>query len=219
MRDTVIGYGKFAALYDRYSEITGEPVDLDAIQRHHFAFTLSNQLPLGAAVRQPAPDSDLMTNLQWCCETNLFATEALAEILDVELPAVETPAPRESRATTAIEHLVRNLRTIPTDDEYLRYKLRTMFRLARHVARTDEIGDAVSEADIDDLHQLLGHRHDSWLEGEADLERFVLADADVGRHDEALVQLFHKRHLRAQMLLGPAGSAMARHQRIQMFRD
>jgi aminoglycoside phosphotransferase (APT) family kinase protein len=51
MRDTIIGYGNFAELYDRYSEITGEPIDLDAIQRHHFAFTLTNQLPLGAALR------------------------------------------------------------------------------------------------------------------------------------------------------------------------
>ena len=219
MRDTVIGFGNFAQLYDRYSEITGEPVDLDAIQRHHFAFTLTNQLPLGAALREPAPESDLMTNLQWCCETNLFATEALAEILDVELPTVEMPDPRESRATTAVEHLVRNLRSINTDDEYMRYQLRTMFRLARHVARMDEIADAVSSDDLDDLHQLLGHRPDSWLEGEAELERFVLADADAGTYDEQLVQLFHKRNLRAQMLLGPAGSAMARHLPIQTFRD
>jgi len=219
MRDTVIGYGNFAELYDRYSEITGEPVDLDAIQRHHFAFTLSNQLPLGAALRLPAPESDLMTNLQWCCETNLFATEALAEILDIELPTVETPAPRESRGSVALEHLVRNLRTVTTDDEYLRYKVRTMFRLARHAARIDEIGDAVSDADLDDLHQLLGHRPESWLEGEAELERFVLADAGTGKYDEVLLPLMHKRNLRAQMLLGPAGSAMARHARIQMFRD
>ena len=28
----------------------------------------------------------------------------------------------------------------------------------------------------------------------------------------------HRRHLRAQMLLGPAGSAMTRHARIQTFR-
>ena len=219
MRDTVIGFGNFAELYDRYSEISGEPVDLDAIQRHHFAFTLTNQLPLGAALREPAPESDLMTNLQWCCETNLFATEALAEILDVELPTVEIPDPRESRATTAVEHLVRNLRTVNTDDEYMRYQLRTMFRLARHVARMDEIADAVSSDDLDDLHRLLGHRPDSWLEGEAELERFVLADADAGAHDEQLVQIFHKRNLRAQMLLGPAGSAMARHLTIQTFRD
>jgi hypothetical protein len=219
MRDTVIGFGDFAQLYDRYSEITGEPVDLDAIQRHHFAFTLTNQLPLGAALRDPAPASDLMTNLQWCCETNLFATEALAEILDVELPTVEMPEPRESRARTAAEHLVRNLRTVQTDDEYLRYQLRTMFRLARHVARMDEIADAVSSDDLDDLHRLLGHRPDSWLEGEAELERFVLADAGTGTHDDELLPLFHRRNLRAQMLLGPAGSAMARHLPIQTFRD
>lgn len=219
MRDTVIGFGNFAELYDRYSELSGQAVDLDALQRHHFAFTLTNQLPLGAALRQPPPESDLMTNLQWCCETNLFATEALADILDVELPTVEMPDPRQSRATAALEHLVRNLVSLQTEDEYLRYKIRTMFRLARHAARLDEIGDQVSQDDLDDLQQLLGHRPQSWLEGEAELERFVLADADTGRHDEQLLQLLHKRNLRAQMLLGPAGSAMARHARIQSFRD
>jgi aminoglycoside phosphotransferase (APT) family kinase protein len=218
MRDTIVGYGEFPVLYDRYGELTGEEVDLDAIQRHHFAFTLSNQLPMGAALRDPAPESDLMTNMQWCCETNLFATEALAELLDVELPTVEQPDARTSRATPALAHLVRSLRLIDTDDEYLRYELRRLFRLARHVTRADEISDQVSGADLDDLHQLLGHRPASWLEGEAELERFVLADAEEGRHDEALVALFHKRNLRAQMLLGPAGSAMARHLPIQPFR-
>jgi aminoglycoside phosphotransferase (APT) family kinase protein len=216
-RDTVIGYGDFARLYERYSELTGEPVDLDAIQRHHFFFTLTNALSVGPATRVPPPESDLMTNLQWCCETNLFATEALAEILGVELPTVEVPAPRESRAEVPLSHLVRDLRSVTIDDEYLRYQVRTMFRVARHVARLDEIGDAVSQADLDDLHQLLGNRPASWLEGEAELERFVLANADTNRYDEELVQVFHKRNLRAQMLLGPAGSAMARHATIQPF--
>ena len=219
MRDTVIGFGRFPDLYARYEELTGAPVDLDAIRRHHFAFTLSNQLPFGAALRQPAPESDLMTNLQWCCETNLFATEALAELLDVELPTVDLPEPRESRGAVALAHLVSNLRNVSTDDDYLQYQLRTMFRLARHAARADEIGDALSAADLDDLHELLGHRPASWLDGEAELERFVLADATTGRHDEQLLAVFHRRNLRAQMLLGPAGSAMARHLPIQTFRD
>ncbi|MCY3862702.1 MAG: phosphotransferase family protein, partial [bacterium] len=95
----------------------------------------------------------------------------------------------------------------------------TMFRMARHAARIDEIGDAVSNADLDDLHELLGHRPASWLQGEAELEQFVLANSDTASYDEALVTLFHKRNLRAQMLLGPAGSAMARHLRIQTFSD
>ena len=101
----------------------------------------------------------------------------------------------------------------------MRYKSRIAFRLARHLARFDEIGDAVVDANLDDLHRLLGHRPDSWRDGEAELERFVLADAAEGRHDEELVVLFHRLHLRAQMLLGPAGSAMARHLPIQAFRN
>ena len=71
--------------------------------RHHFAFTLTNELAFSAALRHPAADSDLMTNMQWCYETNLFATEALAEIRQIELPSIELPAPRESRGRVAIE--------------------------------------------------------------------------------------------------------------------
>jgi aminoglycoside phosphotransferase (APT) family kinase protein len=218
MRDTVIPYGDFKRLYARYAELSGSAVDLAAIQRHHFAFTLTNQLVFGAAIADPPAESDLMTNLQWCCETNLFATEALAEILDVPLPTVEMPAPRDSRAGAALGHLVRTLAALPGEGEFAQYKLRGAFRLARHAARLDEIGGAVSDADLDDLHELLDRRPASWREGEAELERFVLADATVGRHDVALLKLFHKRNLRAQMLLGPAGSAMARHQEIQSFR-
>jgi len=46
----------------------------------------------------------------------------------------------------------------------------------------------------------------------------VLAHADTSQYDAALTELFHKRNLRAQMLLGPAGSAMTRHATIQTFR-
>ena len=219
MRDTVIGFGRFADLYARYEELSGTPVDLAATQRHHFAFALTNQLAFSAALRHPPTASDLMTNLQWCCETNLFATEALAEILGIELPTVEVPAPTESRGAVALAHLVANLRVLDVDDEYLRYRLRTMFRLARHAARADEIGDAVSAGDLDDVHELLGHRPASWLEGEAELERFVLEHDDTSRYDAQLTALFHRRHLRAQMLLGPAGSAMAHHATIQSFLD
>lgn len=217
MRDTIIPYGDFRVLYDRYAELAGTDVDLDAVQRHHIAFTLTNQLAFSAAVKDPPPGSDLMTNLQWCCETNLFATEALAEILGLELPVVEMPEPRDARAAAAHGHLVATLRAVDTEDEFLRYRLRGAFRQARHLQRVDEIGDALVEADLDDLHRLLGRRPASWREAEAELERFVLADVDRGEHDEVLVGLFHRRNLRAQMLLGPVGSAMTRHLPIQPF--
>jgi hypothetical protein len=217
MRDTIVGYGDFGKLYERYGELTGQPVDLDAIRVHHFAFTLTNQLALGAAAKDPTPESDMMTNLQWCCETNLFATEALADMLGLELPTVETPEPMATRAASGHAHLVRRLRTLQVADEYVTYQLRAAFRLARHLERAQEIGSAVDEADLDDLHRLFGRRPTSWQEGDTELERFVLSDAGEGRHDEDLVDLFHRRNLRAQMLLGPPGSAMVRHLPIQGF--
>jgi len=223
MRDTIVGYGDFGALYARYEELSGAPVDIDALMRHHFAFTLTNQLALGQAVRRPNAQTDLMTNMQWCFETNLFATEALAEILEVELPTVGEPDPRPGRASVPVEHMATVLRSLSigedaVDDEFLRYRLRALFREARHALRALEVGDEVSEADLDDLHALLGHRPDDWFTGEVELERFVRADAEVGAHDRELLALFHTRNLRAHRLLGPPGSAMAAHLPIQTFR-
>ena len=217
IRDTVIGYGNFTDLYARYAELTGRPVDLDAIRIYYFAFTLSNHLALGAALRDPAPESDLMINLRWCSETDLFATEALAEILGIELPAVEVPVSQPSPAARSHEHLVRSLRQFKTDDDYLNHQVHVAFRLARHLQRHDEIGAALASADLDDLQSLLGKRPANWHEGEEELERFVLADAQVGTYDRALVPLFYRRNRRAQLLLGPEGSAMTRHFPAQRF--
>lgn len=216
MRDTVVGYGDMSELYARYEELSGTPIDLDAIRWHHMAFTLSNLLAYSHALREPSASSDLMTNLQWCGETNLFATEAWAEHLGLELPTVDTPEPRFSTADVGHQHLVGALRSISTDDKFVSHELRTLFRLARHLQRRDEIGDAVESADLDDLELLLGSRPQNWRDGEARLEAFVLDDRN-GAHDDQLVRLFHKRNLRAHMLLGPAGSAMTHHHQIQTF--
>ena len=215
MRDTIVGYGDMAKLYDRYEELSDTPVDIDAIRWHHIAFTLANQLAYSSALKDPSAASDLMTNLQWCYETNLFATEALADELGVELPTVELPDNRGSEAEPAHQHMVRALRNVSSDDRFLQHELRTLFRLARHLQRRDEIGDAVAEADLDDLEVLLGARPHNWRDGEAKLEQFVLEDK--GQNDEELLRVFHRRNLRAHMLLGPAGSAMTHHHAIQRF--
>ena len=216
MRDTVLGFGDMNVLYDQYAKHSGAPVDVAAIMHHHLAFTLSNQLAFHAALAAPPAASDYMTNMQWASETNLFAIEALAEILGIEqLDPVEVPEPRGSPVAQAHEHLVRSLRSLDLADEYERHQLRIAFRLARHLQRFDEIGDACTDADVDDLQAFLGHRPATWQEGDAALEESVLADG--GAHDEELVQLFHRRYLRYKMLVGPAGSAMATHHPIQKF--
>ena len=213
MRDTVIGYGDMPTLYSWYEAAGGVAVDLDAVMHHHFVFTLTNELAFQAALAAPTPGSDYMTNMQWVSETNLHGLEALAEIHGWDLPTVETPAPRVSPVAHAHAHLVQSLRTLDVDDEFARHQVRIAFRLARHLQRFDEIGDEVTEANLDDLVSLLGRRPATWHDGDAALEEFVLADD--GRHDEALFQLFYRRFLRFKMLCGPAGSAMTTHHRCQ----
>ncbi len=218
MRDTVLGFGDMNVLYDQYAKHSGAPVDLDAIMHHHFVFALTNQMVFHAALAEPPAASDYMTNMQWASETNLFALEGLAEIMGVDvLDSVEMPAPRDSPVANAHEHLVRSLRSLELADEYERHQLRIAFRLARHLQRFDEIGDACTEADLDDLRQFLPQRPATWQEGDAALEEFVLADR--GAHDEELLQLFHRRYVRYKLLCGPEGSAMARHEPIQKFRS
>lgn len=105
------------------------------------------------------------------------------------------------------------MRSISVDDPYVTYQIRIAFRLARHLERFDQIGAAVTEADREDLARLVGRAPKNWDDSETLLENFVLADE--GRHDAELVVLFNRRWRRYKALMGPAGSAMAKHHTMQ----
>lgn len=217
MRGTTYDYGRFDDLYARYAAITGKPVDLESIEWHHTAFTLSNQLSFHRSLVVPSAGSAYMQNLYWCSLTNRMAVEAIAEKVGLSLETLAPPSPGERTPTaTALGYLVQSMRDLPTPSATSTYEARAAFRLARHLQRFDEIGRQTQHDDLADLEELLGERPRSWSSGEEQLEQFVLADA--GRHDAQLVRLFNRRTQRAQMLLGPVGSAMAKHHRTQPFR-
>lgn len=215
MRDTILHFGDFNALYAEYERAGGYPVDIDAVQLHHIAFTLTNELAFRNSLNNPSPDSDYMTNLHWCSETNLHAMEALAERLELELEPPDIPEMPPTRAAVAHRQLVDMLRATDVADDYTRYRLRIAFRLARHLQREDEIGVEITNADLDDLVPLLGYRPRTWQDGDSALEQFVLDDD--GRHDAELCQLFYRRLVRHKASLGPPGSAMVAHHRCQPF--
>jgi aminoglycoside phosphotransferase (APT) family kinase protein len=212
VRNPFIPFGDVAALMRRYQDGGGVRVDITAVRWHYILWALSNQLEFHAALADPAPGSDYMLNLHWCVETNLMALEAIAADAGVELDEVEEVVPADSAYGAAYRHLERSLAALPAADPVTRYELRKSLRLARHVARAGEIGDRAVTADLADITKLTGRRPDSWGEGEADLERFVLADDGTG--DEKLIRIFHRRLHRARMLAGPAGSWITRHRDV-----
>jgi len=217
MRDTIIPFGDFKRIYARYQELSGREIDLETIKRHHFAGTTGNLLMFGPAILDPVADTDLMTNMQWTSETNLHATEALAEAMGVELPQIETPEPRRTRQDSTFDHLIRQIGLVDTQEPELKHQLRLMFRTVRHLRRVNEIDGEVVKADLDDLFKVTGIKAQNWHDGDVELERFVLADAQTGRFDEPLLWLFHRRNMRNHMQMGPPGSSMTRHHSTQRF--
>ncbi len=215
MRDTVIPFGDFATVYDRYADLTGDPVDRAAIQYHHLFFTLTNQLSFHGPLARPVADTDYMTYAHWVSETNLHTIETMAEYLGMHLDDVPIPEPVITPVSGPHAHLSRSLRSIKVDDAYATYQVRIAFRLARHLERFDEIGAEVVDQDRADVAAITGKAPIDWDECEAELERFVLADN--GAHDEELVILFNQRLRRYKALMGPPGSAMTAHHTMQPF--
>jgi aminoglycoside phosphotransferase (APT) family kinase protein len=213
MRETVIPFGNFTAIYERYANLTGEAVDMAAIQFHHLFFTLTNQLSFHGPLARPIPDTDYMTYAHWVSETNLHTVETMAEYLGIELEEVPLPEPVATPVSGPHEHLSRSLRNISVADPFVSYQVRIAFRLARHLERFDQIGAEVQDQDRADVSALTGRAPVTWDECEAELERFVVEDN--GSHDAELVVLFNRRWRRYKALMGPSGSAMAAHHTMQ----
>jgi aminoglycoside phosphotransferase (APT) family kinase protein len=209
VRNPFLEFGDVAALLRYYEERSGTAIDLDAVQYHYILWSLSNQLEFHDVLADPVRGADYMLNLSWCIETNLMALEGIATVLGVELPDVAEPESIESGFGPAHQHLVSALEQEDMGEGAERYRRRMSVRLARHLARVDEVGASVVGADLDDLATLVGQRPMSWADGERALEDFVLTDG--GRHDAELVVLFHRRLHRARMLNGPAGSWITQH--------
>jgi aminoglycoside phosphotransferase (APT) family kinase protein len=212
VRNPFIPFGDVSALMRRYQDASGTPVDLVAVHWHYILWALSNRLEFHAVLADPVPGTDYMLNLHWCVESDLMALEGIASTVGVELGEVEEPQPTASGYGPAHRHLTRSLETQPIEDPVERYRSRMSVRLVRHLERIDEIGAAVVEADLEDIHRLVGRRPRDWADGEAQLEQFVLADA--GAHDDQLIELFHRRLHRARMLNGPSGSWITQHRDI-----
>jgi aminoglycoside phosphotransferase (APT) family kinase protein len=217
MRDTLIPFGDMQKLYARYEELTGQPVDMDAIKWHLLGGAIGNALMFAPAVAKPEPETDIMTYMQWDSETNLMSAEFLGEVLDIELPVLDIPPVEPNRDQVTFAHLIRQLGSVTVGDHNQQHQLRLCFRMARHLHRRNEIGVELDRQDVDDVNQLLGTRLTDWNEATVELEKFVVADANTGAHDRALTVLFYKRLQRVHMTMGPQGSSMTRHYQCQRF--
>ena len=244
-RDSIEPLGDLRITFAEYERLMGEPIDLEAL--HFFEIsqltvTLMLQFPVLVA---PDPESDYVTHLTWYIDSARYALDIMAEVLGVELDAVAVPTPAPSTYHTRLAHLVTSMRTLArsepkTDltrygiavdptiaertttassaaDEFVGWRARCAYRLARHLQRVDEIGAAIDVDNRDDIARLT--RTELANDAQADDALLAFIDGTEGEHDIELLRLFANRLQRLHMTLGPADSLIVRHRQLQTLSD
>jgi aminoglycoside phosphotransferase (APT) family kinase protein len=243
-RDSIEPLGDLHVTFAQYAERMGEAIDFDALRFYEISqltVTLMLQFPV---LVDPDPESDYVTHLTWYVDSGRYALDILAERLGVELEQLDVPTPTPTNAHARLRHLVTTLRTIarhepksdltrygiavdatvgdapppaPPVDEFVGWRARCAYRLARHLQRVDEIGATLADDDRRDVSRLVG----TSIEDDAAAHRALLGaiDASSGERDADLLQLFSKRLQRQHMTLGPADSLVVRHRALQPLPD
>jgi hypothetical protein len=85
VRDTIKNIGDLAALTKRYEEITGIPIDHDAVEFHTVLYNVISPVSTGPALGRPVRGTDWLSYLAWYVNGARWAFEVIAEMRGYEL--------------------------------------------------------------------------------------------------------------------------------------
>jgi aminoglycoside phosphotransferase (APT) family kinase protein len=201
MRDMTEPLGDVIAAMLRYEQLTGEPLDVAAIDYHLVQWSLCTPMSLNAMVQGAPPLAELMQYFEWYHQYALTALEALSHVIGAEIPSVELSEPAPTRDAIVHDALAATLRTLAADDDVARFRRDSTAAMADYLGRVDRYAPAIEAAYLDDAAGVLGSRPADWVAADAALEAFVL---DAGpEQDVALLQLFIRATLRRLLLMSP----------------
>ncbi len=201
MRDMTEPLGDVIAGMLRYEELTGEALDVGAIDYHLAQWSLCTPMTLNAMVQGAPPLPELMQYFEWFHQYTFTALEAIANITGTEVPTVTLSEPAPSRDAVVHAALAGTIRSLTADDAVEQFRRDSTAAMADYLERVDHYGAAVAAADLDDVEALLGTRPADWAASDAALEEFVLGAGP--EHDAALLQLFLRSTLRRLLLMEP----------------
>jgi aminoglycoside phosphotransferase (APT) family kinase protein len=156
-RDLSEPLGDLRRAFGRYEELTGEPIDRAALDFHTVQWSLCTPMSTSRIVHDPPPGSDPVLYLEWYVGLGRVALQVVAERLGVSIGPVGPvgpPALRSSRrgvAHAALVHAVADLpASLPGVDDFGRWRLGTIERLARYLRDADARGPALDDEDAEE---------------------------------------------------------------------
>jgi hypothetical protein len=200
MRNTLYPIGSLDTALEHYAQLSGRPLDLEAIRYFTVVASLISLLGMAQSMQAPSAAIDsMLPRLAWDVVMRRCLCEALLEANGLTPEAPELPPPTATTRTPLhsflIEHLESACAPLATDD-YGRYLLGGAVGLARALQLLDQMGPELDEADLDDMAELLGSRPGSLAEGNARLA--ALVDADPAGKQTELLQMWYRIAVRRE---------------------
>jgi len=211
MRNMLYPAGPLAEPIAHYEEISGRPIDWQALRFYTVLSMLLTPLALAPMMQRPSARIKwVLPSFGWNATLRRGLCDAIAEAIGIDvapppLPAVAV-AQSDSFAEFLVEHLEVNCAEAASDDDG-RFQITSAAAIARAVAVECAIGPELLDADLTDMGDVLGQRPVDRRTGLAELSQLV-ANGPDGRLEE-LVWLFSRIERRREHLCHPLMVAQA----------
>ncbi|OBF24856.1 phosphotransferase family protein [Mycobacterium sp. ACS4331] len=197
--------GDLSRVLARYESVSGEPLDVAAIEFHTAKFALCTPLGLVAALHLDLTRPEILQYVEWFHQLSLHAIESIARQAGVQLEPVASPVSTTHEYTGVVRGLATMIEELDVAAGLAEYHRGTVASVARFCDRVNELHPAIVSADLDDIATLTGDRPVDRFAGDTVLEDFVRAAGP--EHDANLISLLHRRCMRQMLLLEPVLTA------------
>ncbi len=196
--------GDIPALYRRYGEVTGKPVDLPVVAYHTVAFLQLAGIATKFFGDPKALGGNWIEGLLEYASITRRAFEAIAELKGMTLDYNESlPEPvHKGLEESALEKLLVDIERLPTSSAFEAWERDLLHAIPEFLLNYSRYRDWFESMTIADIAAFTGQSHSSLDAADAALEAAIRADS--GADDDMLVRLLHRRSLRLSMII--AGS-------------
>lgn len=209
LRNATEPMGDLNRVLRRYERISGESLDVAALEFHTAKFALCTPLGLAIALHAELAVPEIVQYIEWFHQLSLHAIESIARQAGIELAPVVLPEPAVGDYAWLQRGLPDMIRVLVVDSGIAGYRRDTVASVAALCGRVGEFASAIESADLDDIGVLTGVRPTDRSGGDLLLEDFI---SNAGpEHDAVLIRLLHRRCMRQMLLLEPVLTNGIRH--------
>ena len=202
-RHPIENMGDVPALFRRYEQASGVPLDYDALAFQTVAFLSEAYYGPLFGMHDMGRGGDWVESVFQVAVIARRAMEALAEIIGLELDTIALPEPEPTPCEDlALGKLMAELGRLPESGALQGWQRNILVSLPQYLRGRGHYRLWCDAADLAETAALTGTRPVNLSEADADLTRFIAAAGP--EHDAALTRLFHRRFLRQCLIIaGP----------------